>query len=238
MFGNFLGNDEYTRLVQFSVREKTKSIWEAVILNIDLFVNQLYDSTVYPGIINPNESGTNFEYKLWKTYYLRWPNMKDIHLEDNKIIDFTLGLYYNTSGGDNIEGLRRDDVVEKKSLRKTLKFRKSQNGLEKPLSGRTPSSGGRTKGKLRRTLTLFKKYVGGHKSSEENDDGSNEEMGDRQESNINIDEIQIPGEVMEIKVEDNLQIEEKKQEEPDEEGDNGINGNGSHSHQQEEENSL
>jgi hypothetical protein len=99
MFGNFLADDEYTRIKEYNVREKTKSIWEAVLINIESFLNQNYNPNEFDIIITPNKE--SFNIRFWQSYYLHWSNMKNIHIGENKIVDITLGLYYSFSEKNN-----------------------------------------------------------------------------------------------------------------------------------------
>ncbi len=68
LFGNFLGNSDRDRRVEYQVQELTQSIWAYVEEYRDLFVNTSYEA--YAGPIWPQTSMHRI--KLWERFWLRW----------------------------------------------------------------------------------------------------------------------------------------------------------------------
>lgn len=68
LFGNFLGNSDKERRVDFQVQELTQSMWGYIEEFHERFVNTSYEP--YNAPIWPNTSMHRI--KLWERYWLRW----------------------------------------------------------------------------------------------------------------------------------------------------------------------
>ena len=68
LFGNFLGNSEKERRIDFQVQELTQSIWSYTDEYKERFTNPSYEAYCNP--IWPNTSMHRI--KLWERYWLRW----------------------------------------------------------------------------------------------------------------------------------------------------------------------
>jgi len=71
MFGTFLSNSQLER-EHLHCSSKTNAIWDAVQLNKGLFVNRGYQ----PEDKVIEFDAMTFNFRLWRTYYLRWQEYK------------------------------------------------------------------------------------------------------------------------------------------------------------------
>jgi hypothetical protein len=79
LFGNFLGNSMKERTQVLKVKEKTKSIWEFVLINQSKFLNNQYEYNSVP--IWPSTSMKNIQ--IWVRYFERWDPLMHPNKECN-----------------------------------------------------------------------------------------------------------------------------------------------------------